>query len=164
MKIKSHLVRISAALLFVAVSANAQNLTITNARILDGTGRVIERGAVVVRDGKIVSVSAAAPAAGAGRTIDAGGKTVMPGFVDAHRHVSTGNAADWLAQRAAPQFQEFLEAGFTTVLAAIDPVQVIEAKKRIEAGQMKGPRLFVGTFIPLAGGGGPPPAGDPARW
>jgi imidazolonepropionase-like amidohydrolase len=116
MQIGSHLGRISAALLFVAVSANAQNLTITNARILDGTGRVIERGAVVVRDGKIVSVSAAAPAAGAGRTIDAGGKTVMPGFIDAHRHIVTGNAVEWLAQRAAPQFQEFLEAGFTIVV------------------------------------------------
>ena len=34
-------------------SAAAQNLAITNARILDGTGKLIERGAVVVRDGKI---------------------------------------------------------------------------------------------------------------
>jgi imidazolonepropionase-like amidohydrolase len=147
----------------VAVGSQAQNLTITNARILDGTGRVIERGAVVVRDGKIVSVSATAPAAGAGRTIDARGKTVMPGLIDAHRHLVTGDPAQWLAQRAAPQFQEFLDAGFTTVLAAIDPVQAIEARKRIEAGQMKGPRLFIGAFIPLAGPTGPPPNGDPAR-
>jgi imidazolonepropionase-like amidohydrolase len=165
MQIRSHFGWISAALMFVAAgSANAQNLTITNARILDGTGRVIERGAIVVRDGKIVSVSAAAPAASTGRTINAGGKTVMPGFIDAHRHIVTGNAVEWLAQRAAPQFQEFLEAGFTTVLAAIDPPQAIEAKKRIEAGQLKGPRLFVGTILPLAGrSGGPPAAGDPAR-
>jgi hypothetical protein len=33
-----------------------------NARILDGTGRVIERGSIVVRDGKIVAVSATAAA------------------------------------------------------------------------------------------------------
>jgi imidazolonepropionase-like amidohydrolase len=118
---------------------------------------------VVVRDGKIASVSATAPAAGGGRTIDAGGKTVMPGFVDAHRHVVTGNPAQWLTQRAPQQMQEFLDAGFTTVLAAIDPPQAIEAKKRIEAGQMKGPRLYVGTFIPVAGPTGPPPNGDPAR-
>ena len=164
MQTKSHLRWISAAiLLFAASGANAQNLTITNARILDGTGRVIERGAVVVRDGKIVSVLAAAPAAGGGRTINAGGKTVMPGLIDAHRHIVTGNAADWLTQRAAQQFQEFLEAGFTTVLAAIDPPQAIEARKRIEAGQLKGPRLYVGTFVPVAGATGPPPAGDPAR-
>src|SRR5688572_26400103 len=98
MQSRSKLGRIAAALVFFTASgAYAQNLTITNARILDGTGRVIERGAVVVRDGKIASVSAAAPAAGAGRTIDAGGKTVMPGLIDGHRHIVTGNPADWLA-------------------------------------------------------------------
>jgi imidazolonepropionase-like amidohydrolase len=164
MQIKKRLGWISAALLLMAASANAQNLTITNARILDGTGRVIERGAVVVRDGKIVSVSGAAPAAGGSRTIDAGGKTVMPGFIDAHRHIVTGAAGTWLAQRAPQELQAFLEAGFTTVLAAIDPPAAIEARKQIEAGQLKGPRLFVGTIVPLAGGGGPPPGGgDPAR-
>src|SRR5213593_23945 len=154
MQTRSHLTWISAAILLFASGANAQNLTITNARILDGTGRVIERGAVVVRDGKIMSVSAAAPAAGGGRTINAGGKTVMPGLIDAHRHIVTGNAAEWLTQRATQQLQEFLEAGFTTVLAAIDPPQAIEARKRIEAGQLKGPRLYVGAFVRVAGATG----------
>src|SRR6516164_2493434 len=163
MQAKTHLGCI-AAIVLAACGANAQNLTITNARILDGTGRTIDRGAIVVRDGKILSVSAAAPAAaGGGRTIDAGGKTVMPGFIDAHRHIVTGDPAQWLAQRAPQQFQEFLEAGFTTVLCAIDPPQAIEARKRIEAGQMKGPRLYVGAFVPVAGPTGPPPNGDPAR-
>ena len=151
-------------LLAVACVANAQNLTITNARILDGTGKVIDRGTVVVRDGKIASVSSAtAPASPSGRTIYAAGKTVMPGLIDAHRHIVTGDAGQWLTQRAPQQFQEFLEAGFTTVLCAIDPPQAIEARKRIEAGQMKGPRLYVGAFVPVAGPTGPPPNGDPAR-
>ena len=153
----------SAIVLVSACAANAQNLTITNARILDGTGRVIDRGTIVVRDGKIASVSAEATAAGGGRTINAGGKTVMPGLIDAHRHIVTGDPAQWLTQRASQQFQEFLEAGFTTVLCAIDPPQAIEARKRIEAGQMKGPRLYVGAFLPVAGPTGPPPNGDPAR-
>jgi imidazolonepropionase-like amidohydrolase len=153
----------AAVALVTACGAYAQNLTITNARILDGTGRVIERGAIVVRDGKIASVSATAPVAAAGRSIDARGRTVMPGLIDGHRHIVTGNAADWLAQRAPQQFQQFLEAGFTTVLAAIDPPPAIEARKRIEAGQMQGPRLYVGTFVPVAGPTGPPAKGDPAR-
>jgi imidazolonepropionase-like amidohydrolase len=164
MQTRGHLGRIAAAIVFLTgSSAYAQNLTITNARILDGTGRVIERGAVVVRDGKIVSVSPTAPAAGAGRTINANGKTVMPGLIDAHRHIVTGNAADWLAQRAPQQLQEFLEAGFTTVLAAIDPPPAIEARNRIASGQLKGPRLYVGTIMPVGGATGPPPKGDPAR-
>src|SRR5262249_11503671 len=111
MQVRSHLVWIAAAIVLATASgAYAQNLTITNARILDGTGRVIERGSIVVRDGKITSVSAAAPSANSGRTINAGGKTVMPGFIDAHRHIVTGDAAQWLAQRATQQMQEFLEA------------------------------------------------------
>jgi len=163
MQSRSKVACIAAAIVFVTASgAYAQNLTITNARILDGTGRVIERGSVVVRDGKIASVSATAPAAAAGRTIDAGGKTVMPGLIDAHRHIVTGSAADWLT-RAPQQMQEFLDAGFTTVLAAIDPPQAIEARKQIEAGKMKGPRLYVGTFMAVAGPTGPPAKGDPAR-
>ena len=40
------------------VSLPAQDLTITNARIVVGNGSVIERGSIVVRAGKIVAVSA----------------------------------------------------------------------------------------------------------
>ena len=138
MQTRLQVVCIAAAFVLIsACGAHAQNLTITNARVLDGTGRVIDRGVVVVRDGKIASVSATGAGAGSGRTIDARGKTVMPGLIDAHRHIVTGNAADWLTQRAPQQLQEFLDAGFTTVLAAIDPPEAIEARKRIEAGQIK---------------------------
>jgi imidazolonepropionase-like amidohydrolase len=149
------------ALLF-ATGANAQNLTITNARIITGTGQVIERGAVVVKDGKISSVSAAAPAPSGGRTIDAGGKTVMPGLIDAHRHIVTGGA-DWLEKTAPKEMEEFLDAGFTTLLCALEPLPAVEARNRINKGQLKGPRLYVAAFQPVAGASGPPPAEDPAR-
>jgi imidazolonepropionase-like amidohydrolase len=151
-------------LLSLAATAGAQEMTITNARILDGTGKVIERGSIVVQGGKIASVAAGAPARRVGRVIDAGGKTVLPGYIDAHRHVVTGNPAEWLDKTAPKQLQEFLDAGFTTVLGAIDPPQLIEARRRIEAGTLKGPRFFVGQIIPLAGQAPPPPAaaGAPA--
>ena len=75
--------------------AAAQNLAIVNARILDGKGGVIERGSVVVRDGKIASVEASAPAATQGlQTIDGQGLTLLPGFIDAHRHIAQGDAAE----------------------------------------------------------------------
>jgi imidazolonepropionase-like amidohydrolase len=41
----------------------AQDLTITNAHIVVGNGTAIERGSIVVRGGKIVSVAAGAPSA-----------------------------------------------------------------------------------------------------
>jgi imidazolonepropionase-like amidohydrolase len=149
---------------FCAATVSAQDLTITNARILDGTGRVIDRGSIVVRAGKIVSVAAGAPSAAAGRRLDAGGKTVMPGFIDAHRHLVTGDPQQWLADTAPKELQEFLDAGFTTVLSAIDPPPLLEARRRIEAGTLAGPRLFAGTFVPVAGAaGGPRSPDDPAR-
>jgi imidazolonepropionase-like amidohydrolase len=149
--------------------AAAQNLVITNARILDGTGKVIERGAVVVRDGKIVSVAAGNPAPPPGaRVVNARGMTVMPGFIDAHRHPIPGNVAEWLGKDAAAEMRAFLEAGFTTVLSAITSVEGLELRRRTESGAIKGPRIFAAALIPLArpGGGGRGNAGrgDPARF
>jgi imidazolonepropionase-like amidohydrolase len=148
----------------------AQDLAIVNARILDGKGNVIDRGAVVVRGGKIVSIGAGTPPAGVQR-IDAQGRTVMPGFIDAHRHIATGDPAEWLAKRAPAQMQAFLDAGFTTVLCAICPDQAIDLRQRVESGTVKGPRLLVGQIIPLARpaappgrGGGGGRGGDPARF
>jgi imidazolonepropionase-like amidohydrolase len=148
-----------------AVPANvaAQDLAIVNARILDGKGGVIDRGSVVVRGGKIVSVGAGAAPSGVQR-IDAQGRTVMPGFIDAHRHIATGDPAEWLAKRAPAQMQEFLDAGFTTVLCAICPDQALELRQRVASGAVKGPRLLVGQIILLARPGPPAGRGDPARF
>jgi imidazolonepropionase-like amidohydrolase len=158
----------------VAVSAEiaAQDLAVVNARILDGKGGVIERGSVIVRGGTIVSVAAGtAEAPAGGQRIDAQGRTLMPGFIDAHRHIAQGDPAEWLAKRAPAQMQEFLDAGFTTVLCAICPDQAVELRQRIESGTVKGPRLLVGTLIPVARppaaagrGGGGGRGGDPARF
>jgi imidazolonepropionase-like amidohydrolase len=150
-------------LLTVPADAGAQDLAIVNARILDGKGGVIERGAVVVRGGKIVSVGSGAAPSGVQR-IDAQGRTVMPGFIDAHRHIATGDAAEWLAKRAPAQMQDFLDAGFTTVLCAICPDQALELRQRVESGAIKGPRLLVGQIILLARPGPPAGRGDPARF
>lgn len=68
----------------------AQDLTITNARIIGPDASVIERGSIVVRGGKIASVAAGAASATAGKVIDAHGMTAMPGFIDGHRHINTG--------------------------------------------------------------------------
>jgi imidazolonepropionase-like amidohydrolase len=157
--------------IFVALAhdAAAQNLVITNARILDGKGGVIERGSIVARDGRIVSVAAGAPASSAGaRTIDARGRTVMPGFIDAHRHLIRGDGQQWLKEQAAQRMQEFLDAGFTTVLSAIDQRDaILELRQRLQRGDIKGPRIFAAGFIPLARpipSAGPPQQGDPARF
>ena len=126
-----------------AVLASAQNLVISNARIVVGNGTVVPNGAVVVRDGRIVSAGPAAPAGAQGQRIDAGGMTVMPGFIDAHRHIINGNDEQWFREQAAIRMREFLEAGYTTLMSGGGPVPgIIRLKERVEAGQLIGPRII----------------------
>ncbi len=60
------------------------DLLIKDARICDGTGKAIFRGAVGVHDGKIVDVGEAVGSAK--HTMDAEGCVVAPGFIDIHTH------------------------------------------------------------------------------
>jgi len=115
---------------------SAQDLTITNARVIGPNATVIERGSIVVRDGKIVSVAAGAPSSTSGKVIDAKGMSAMPGFIDAHRHINTGPS-----EKA--QMQAQLEAGYTTILSGGGPADGnITLKNNIESGRINGPRII----------------------
>ncbi|WP_409019231.1 amidohydrolase family protein [Brevundimonas vesicularis] len=78
MRIKSLLAGAVAALA-LSGPALAQDIAITNGRILTGTS-VIEKGTVVIRGGKVVSVGTGAAPAGL-KVVDATGKVVTPGLV-----------------------------------------------------------------------------------
>ena len=128
----------------------AQDLVITNARILDGVGGVIESGTVVVSDGRIESVSDASREI-QDEVIDAAGMTVMPGYIDTHVHVSSGWEGDTLdaVQRNADEvlpekLRELLRAGFTTVFTMGDYLPLIlDVRRRIQTGELLGPRMLV---------------------
>ncbi len=140
--------RLACLTLGVMASLSAQDVTITNARIVDANrvanGAVIERGSIVVRAGKIVSVTAGAPSAAAGKMIDAKGMTAMPGFIDGHRHINTG-------PNEKAQMQALLEAGYTTVLSGGGPAQGnITLRDHIDKGLINGPRIIPAGSIQLA--------------
>ena len=129
----------------------AAGLVVTNARIIDGTGRTIESGSVVVRDGLIVSVADGAVNVPGALVVDAGGRTLMPGLIDAHRHIIQGDARAWLEGEAADRMQEFLDAGFTTVLSAGDSLdEILELRRRTAAGEIIGPRIIAAGRAQLA--------------
>ncbi len=122
--------------------AVAQDLVITNARILDADTD-IARGSIVIEDGRIVSVAAGVTAAGGKPTLDAGGRTVLPGYIDAHRHIINGDADRWFREQADTRLQEFLDAGFTTLMSGGGPMPgIMELKRRIDSGELKGPRII----------------------
>jgi imidazolonepropionase-like amidohydrolase len=125
-----------------ASTVAAQDLVITNARILD-VGTDIVRGTIVIDDGRIVSVAAGAAAAGGRPTLDAGGRTVLPGYIDAHRHIINGDADRWFREQSVQRMQEFLDAGFTTLMSGGGPMPgILELKRRIDSGELKGPRII----------------------
>jgi N-acyl-D-aspartate/D-glutamate deacylase len=132
-RLSAHIL-VTAVFALTAAGAAAQDLVITNARIVVGSGATIDRGSIVVRSGRIVSVAPGAPAPGSGQTIDAKGMTALPGFIDAHRHIMGGNDAQWFKEQSVPRMQEFLDAGYTTLMSGGGPVPgILDLKKREQA-------------------------------
>jgi imidazolonepropionase-like amidohydrolase len=130
------------ALIASGATALAQDLVVTNARILDAATD-IARGSVVIEDGRIVSVAAGAVDARGKPTLDAGGRTVLPGYIDAHRHIINGDTDRWFREQSVARMQEFLDAGFTTLMSGGGPMPgIMELKRRLDSGELEGPRVI----------------------
>jgi imidazolonepropionase-like amidohydrolase len=130
---------------FARVSSLAgQDLAITNVRVVVGNGTVIDQGSIVIRGGRIVSVSAGSTNVPGLQTIDARGATALPGFIDAHRHVNTG-------PNEKEQMQQLLDAGYTTILSGGGPAEGnLTLRDHIEKGVIKGPRIIPSGRVDLA--------------
>ena len=68
-------------------------LAIKNARIYPVDRPVIENGSILIDNGKIAYVGASIEIPDGAEVIDAGGRTVYPGFIDAHCHVGMMESA-----------------------------------------------------------------------
>src|SRR5262245_7982362 len=122
----------------------AQDLVVTNARVIVGNGTVIERGSIVIRGGKIAAVAAGSANAAGVRTVDVHGMTAMPGFIDAHRHVNAGDDEK-------EQMQALLDAGYTAILSGGGPAEGnITLRDHIDSGAIRGPRIIPSGRIDLA--------------
>jgi imidazolonepropionase-like amidohydrolase len=132
-----------AGLLAAPRPAAAQDVAITNARIIVGNGTVIDSGTVIVRGGKIATVSAGAANAQGLKVIDARGMSAMPGFIDGHKHVAPG-------PNEKGQMQSLLEAGYTTVLAGGGMADNnVMLRDHIESGMINGPRIIPSGQVSL---------------
>ena len=132
------------ALLVPAASASAQNVAITNVKIIVGSGQVIDSGTIIVRDGKIATVTGGSVQIPAGlQVIDAKGMSAMPGFIDGHKHLADGPTGKaWM--------QSLLEAGYTTVLIGGGPAEAnLALAKKIESGEYNGPRAIPSGVVAL---------------
>lgn len=172
------------ALVLAGAPAPAETVVVTAAQMLDvATGRLLPDPVVVVTDGRIASVvtrGGARPLIPDGaRRIDLAGKTILPGLIDMHVHL-TGLAeiggyrtlaytdSFWTAVGVA-NAKKTLNAGFTTVrnVGAAEFADV-GLRQAIDEGYVEGPRIVAaGYAIGATGGhcdqGGLPPSMDRRR-
>lgn len=163
-----HLVFLICAALSASAFA-APPIVVKAARLFDGKSDTLASpGLVVVQDGKIVGVGASATLPTGATIIDLGDSTLLPGFMDAHTHLSldfTGNAAQRIVhglQRsiaeqtidAAANARITLMTGFTTVrdLGSGDQISV-GLRNAINRGATPGPRILAaGKSLGTSGG------------
>jgi len=139
---------------------------ITNARILDGTGKAPFSGAVRVEANRITEITPGAtppPARGAS-VIDAAGATLMPGLVESHAHLGFADMPSQELTRLPPEehmlltvrnAKLMLDCGYTSAFSAAAPKPRLDVvlKREIEAGRVPGPRLLAnGPEITVTGG------------
>jgi len=132
-----------------------------NVNIFNGTdGELI--GADVLVEGNLIKEIGQNLQAGGATIVDGGGRTLMPGLMDAHVHLALVrrpseilNQYDWMyvGALANEQAEEMLLRGFTTVRDIGGPT--VGLHRAIEEGQIIGPRLFSsGPYITQTSGHG----------
>jgi imidazolonepropionase-like amidohydrolase len=137
-----------------------------NVHIFDGkSGRRSGLAHVLVRGNKIERISATPLSVerGAGIVlIDGGGRTLMPGLIDAHWHTMLvrptskeilGSDLGYISLAAGAEASDTLRRGFTTVRDLGGPA--FGLKRAIDEGLVDGPRIFPsGAMITITGGHG----------
>ncbi|MGH7672337.1 MAG: amidohydrolase family protein [Gemmatimonadales bacterium] len=159
------------ALVVLALLAVQQPAPVTAIRagtVVDGTGAAPVKNAVIlVQEDRITAVGPNVRIPSGATVIDLSEWTVLPGFVDAHVHL-TGHIigdGDWqhqdlvetAAQRAllgAAHAQQTLEAGFTTVRnVGADAFTDVALRNAVTAGWVPGPRILgAGNSFGINGG------------
>ena len=139
------------------------------ARLFDGkSNALVKPGVVVVTDGKIVSAGTSAAIPAGAETIDLGDATLLPGFIDAHTHLTMNYIEDYargeldnlqkpipeMALDASVNARVTLMAGITTV-RDVGSQDYLDAGLRnaINRGVVPGPRMLVAVHAIGATGG-----------
>lgn len=149
-----------------APAAQQTGLLIENVRVFNGTDeRLSAPSHVLVVGNQVRTISTSPIAAPANVTltrIDGGGRTLMPGLIDAHTHVMFATISQQVALlgdigfvhiAGAKAAQDMLMRGFTSVRDVGGPVFGVKAA--IDAGIIPGPRIWPsGAFISQTGGHG----------
>jgi len=153
-----------AALVCIAFQSQSQTsppvrrIVIAASTILDGKGHVLKNTRIVVEGSKIVAIDPKASPV----DYDLRGLTVLPGWIDAHTHITwsfgkdeknagPGETTQDAAYRAAANAWATLMAGFTTIQSIGSPND-LPLRDAIARGELPGPRILT-AVEPLVGRG-----------
>lgn len=167
----------AAALALAAGSAAARDIAVQAGVLIDGVSPAPRRQVtVLVRDERITGVVEGWQAPAGAEVIDLRAKTVMPGFIDCHVHISSPlpsrtNAVEYWVTHSeldsvfdgAGFARAMLMQGFTSARDVGGGDDTVAVKRAIEAGKIAGPRLWVSLepLGPTAGHGDPKNGIDP---
>jgi len=140
-------------------------IVLRGGRIFDGTGAPAREGTLVIERNRIVKIlpAGATDWPKDAQVIDVSGKTVLPGLIDLHTHLTYPlgetdfgvgmNEAD-ATLRAAEKLRYFLESGITSVRDVGSQGDVpFRLKEWVRENRIPGPRVFpAGAFITAEGG------------
>lgn len=163
---KSFLIAVFLSLVLLSAPAQEKITALRAGKLLDGSGAAPVTNAVILIQGKRILAAGAGLAIPPGaEVIDLSNRTVLPGFMDMHTHITTEHGSERVLERlsatgadyalvGAVNARRMLMAGFTTVrdLGAGDYAD-LAVKRAIDRGLFPGPRLFVAT-IPISATGG----------
>ena len=158
-----------AAALIAATSANAETYAIQAGHLIVDAAQA-ERGpsTVIVENGRIARIEAGFTAPAGAVIVDQRSRTVMPGLIDVHVHLTHDANLPWY-QRLTPKYSDayaavtgvknalvMARAGFTTVRDLGSPnVAGLAARDAIRDGSFPGPRVLMsGPALSVIGGHG----------
>ena len=119
-------------------------VALTGARLFDGTGSApIERATLILRNGRVEAAGAANAVSipGGAERIDLTGKTIVPGFINAHGHINEGFEAASARDSLAAQLRQYASYGVTTVVVLGIVEENFEAALGLRAEQRAGRAL-----------------------
>ena len=145
-------------MLGVCASAQSKRIVIAASTVLDGKGRVLHHTRIAIEGSRIVAIDPKAWPV----DYDLRGLTVLPGWIDAHVHITwsfgkdgknagQGGATPEAAYQAASNAWATLMAGFTTLQSVGSPADV-PLRDAIVRGALPGPRILT-AVDPLMGRG-----------
>jgi imidazolonepropionase-like amidohydrolase/ABC-type multidrug transport system permease subunit len=130
----------------------AGSFLIRDARIFTGDGKTIESGSVLVRDGKIAEIyegPAPDPETLKAELVEAAGKTLLPGLIDAHVHLTplggiSRDNGDYQPSKSMPRAAAaLLYSGVTAARSEGDGADaVLKLRSEIASGAKLGAQLF----------------------